>query len=1722
MKPITLMKKPLLIALGFGLLAGQGYAEESNPERAQGWMGRTLDWSLGAVDWAATPLYAEPVYRDQRFGDNTEQQMNSADYARQWLMPDDDNSQGDRLETQQVTEQNINTVKLQNVVPPIYFASGEADIPPSYVALLRDVLVKMKDRANVRLHFVGHTDNARLSPELASIYGDNEGLSRERAGTTAEFFQQALDLPAESISYEGMGESRPIASNSNNAGRAKNRRVEVEVWYDEITDVEVEKEVLVAEQMHRLKVCRVETVCKLTYKAGHDHRAKVRNLVVPLHYDEQTTEISANFLKQIRQGLANLNNKQNVVVRFIGHTDNLPLTGRDARLYGNHESLASARARRVALAVAEALGLPSRAVDSLGKGVDQPIASNATEKGRMLNNRIEVEFWYDDQLQALPDEPQMCPEQSGAETVTRVYDPPSGAIPPVLFDGGQPIVPPGYSQRLVRLMDEVKDKARVRLRFRGYIANERLERRTAAVYGDDVGLSTARARRVMEQVRNAIGLSDEQVLVEGYGYVQTDDVVNSGFVEFDRSRVVVDVLYEELAILDDLDALDITRITREVATQNPFALNLMRITVDGVPVDDPGKSVADVQRCTDVALERTDIQLKYDNLAFKPRLNVTAWPTTIRFQDDFNTSAIENQVRFKLYSNYRERIDHAEVRLFEAGQSSRDEPLAVIPLDANGAGEWSAEQEHFSGVRRHLHYRLRVYNSDGLFDETKAQSLWLVDSVDPDELQAADAERELLTGYGENRLELNNIPLSGGSIQVSGDAIPPGHSVWVAGHPVPLNEQGEFVAEELLPAGLHTVEVAVLDEQGNGELFLRDLELKKNDWFYVGLADITLATDSTNGPAKLVTQDDIHYDNGVSLEGRLAYYANGKFGDNWQLVSSADTREDELDNLFSNFLDKTPDALFRRLDPDYFYPTFGDDSTVEEMAPTQGKFYVKLQKQDDYGLWGNFDVDYSDNSLALVDRTLYGANGHWQSDNVLSFGDERIAVDGFVADPGTVASRDEFRGTGGSLYFLRHEDLLQGSETVRIEVRDPDSGLVVAVKNLVPGLDYELDYLQGRVLLSEPLSASRASEMLVNNDTGIGYQVFLVTRYEYTPAFGELDTLALGGQVHYWLNEQVRLGVNLHSNETDDEDGSLNGFDLTWRKSAATWVKLEAAQSDGTGVTTLASIDGGYSFDNQSVTDENASASAYRLDSKVALEDLHAGLKGQATAYLQSVEAGYAAPGLQTNRDVTQYGGSLAVPVLDNLDMRGKLDLRDQTDGLETMALALDGDYQLNDHWTLSSGLRLDDRTDNSVVVPVTQEEGQRTDLRLQGEYDSLGSWSSYGYLQGTLEATDTREDNNRAGVGGRLRVSKRLIMDGEVSGGDLGTLGRIGSEFLYSDRTSLYTTYAVENERADNGVRSRSGNLVSGFRTRYSDSASVYMEEKYSHGDTPTGLTHSAGIDLAPNDRWNYGFNLDIATLKDWQTSAQTERTAFGANVGYLWGDTTITSALEYRTDDTESATTGLTSERKTWLSKSSLKLQLTDSWRLIGKLNISESQSSLGEFYDGNFTEAVVGYAYRPVSSDRLNALLKYTYFYNLPATDQVTLAGSAVQYVQKSNIFSADITYDLNRHLSLGGKYALRRGELSLDRVDPEFFSSDAYLYIFRTDWHLLHKWDLLIEARLLDLPDAQDQRAGLLAGIYRHVGDHLKVGVGYNATDFSDDLTDLSYDSQGIFINAVGKF
>jgi predicted porin len=147
---------------------------------------------------------------------------------------------------------------------------------------------------------------------------------------------------------------------------------------------------------------------------------------------------------------------------------------------------------------------------------------------------------------------------------------------------------------------------------------------------------------------------------------------------------------------------------------------------------------------------------------------------------------------------------------------------------------------------------------------------------------------------------------------------------------------------------------------------------------------------------------------------------------------------------------------------------------------------------------------------------------------------------------------------------------------------------------------------------------------------------------------------------------------------------------------------------------------------------------------------------------------------------------------------------------------------------------------------------------------------------------------------------------------------------------------------------------------------------------------------------------------------------------------------------------------------------------------------------------------------------------YFEDIGPAGQITGSGQIQSPKQISRIGSIDLNYDLSKKLTIGAKYGYRGGKVSLGRNSDVFVSSDAHLAVLRADYHVNKQWDLMAEGRALWVTAADDKRFGALGAIYRHLGNNVKVGVGYSLSDFSDDLTDQSYTSHGPFFNILGKF
>ncbi len=101
----------------------------------------------------------------------------------------------------------------------INFDSGKSTIKPESNEVIGEVVTALKSKAGMKVKLEGHTDNVGNAAA-------NKKLSDERANAVMNALV-AKGIDKSRLSAEGFGLEKPIADNSTEAGRAKNRRVEL-------------------------------------------------------------------------------------------------------------------------------------------------------------------------------------------------------------------------------------------------------------------------------------------------------------------------------------------------------------------------------------------------------------------------------------------------------------------------------------------------------------------------------------------------------------------------------------------------------------------------------------------------------------------------------------------------------------------------------------------------------------------------------------------------------------------------------------------------------------------------------------------------------------------------------------------------------------------------------------------------------------------------------------------------------------------------------------------------------------------------------------------------------------------------------------------------------------------------------------------------------------------------------------------------------------------------------------------------------------------------------------------------------------------------------------------------------------------------------------------------------------------------------------------------------
>lgn len=186
-------------------------------------------------------------------------------------------------------------------------------------------------------------------------------------------------------------------------------------------------------------------------------------------------------------------------------------------------------------------------------------------------------------------------------------------------------------------------------------------------------------------------------------------------------------------------------------------------------------------------------------------------------------------------------------------------------------------------------------------------------------------------------------------------------------------------------------------------------------------------------------------EDGFDNDARLALFLKGRIKNDLQLSLSYDSHKNK------------DTVVLRDLNPNKHYATYGDSSRRGVEAQSRSKLYVKIEKNRNSVMWGDYltDSNASHDDLGRVQRTLTGINA------VLDNGKTRLQT--FAAQESSSHQSEEIPGNGTAmLYQLERSPLVVNSEVVELIVRDRNNpGLVLRSESFARYTDYTIDFQTG-------------------------------------------------------------------------------------------------------------------------------------------------------------------------------------------------------------------------------------------------------------------------------------------------------------------------------------------------------------------------------------------------------------------------------------------------------------------------------------------------------------------------------------------------------------------------------------------------------------------------------------------------------------------------------------
>jgi uncharacterized repeat protein (TIGR01451 family) len=785
----------------------------------------------------------------------------------------------------------------------------------------------------------------------------------------------------------------------------------------------------------------------------------------------------------------------------------------------------------------------------------------------------------------------------------------------------------------------------------------------------------------------------------------------------------------------------------------------------------------------------------------------------------------------------------------------------------------------------------------------------------------------------------------------------------------------------------------------------------------VGLAEMTFgsAAPELSGAASDAT-----------VRSRLAFFYRGQFlGSNLLTVAYDSNRP----------INRTggQDRLFQFDPNDRAYPLFGDSSTRFDDAQSNSKLYLRADRGRSYFLFGDFETENRNSGLAAYTRRLTGVKLHIEN----AKGDY-VSVTG--ARPDTAFARDVF--PGGALGFTRlsHAEVLPGSETLVIEVRDrrnPET--ILSRESLIRSVDYNLDAATGEVFFLRPVSSFDFSFNLVQ----------VVATYEY-----RTDSMSQAVYTARAYKNFEGLGLKLGLSAVDQQQGDfgaffLGGLDAEKSLPHNGHVRLEWATSRGRVVS------GGNIFFGAEADDRH-DGNAYRVE----LE--------QPLAYRETTvraSFGRADEGFLNPFGATVTPGS------------------QRTDASVEMRV------------TKSAHARLSFTDERNHTTNVDNSRQTASLLWTQSFGDRLRATFGYDFRRFQDDTSGHQTDSNLVTVGAEYRATDKL----QLSAKREQNLGE--ADPTYPDQTTLAATYQWNqytklfftqrlssapivpiSDTAGTGFAATSARneTAVGVETKLGRFAN--LNSRYQIENGISGTDSFAVIGLSNRLPVGKQLSLDLGYERGFHLVG-TGESFNAAHLGFSWQPIeSFRTTGRYEMRDRGGAGSVLTFGAAG---------RLFDNVTSLGRFQLS--RASFGG-HDSTAMSASAALAWRPLHTDAAGLLFSYT------RRDISQQGDSHGETRDRSDTLSSDWYYQATRNVELYGRFALKFG----DNASPGLarVSTLTYLTQGRAVYRLGKYVDVAGEGRWLAQPASATARASFGAEAGFWVLSDLRLGGGYNWTGASE--------------------